>query len=726
MSTPVIGQTEDGHSFIGGDPSKQENWKAIGAVEDGHVFKGGDPSKAESWASVNMPIQPQTPQASTGEALITGIGKGATLGYLPQIIAGTEPMIQSGLQSLFGDNTDAKLQQQGFTLPQDNSTYTQRRDAQIAYQNQMAQEHPIADFAGQAVGGVGAAVAPGFLAGRLGMAAAAAPATFGGRLLQASRAGAVVGAIRNPGDTQGEVNPLQAKERVRNSATDAATGAVFQGGLEALGKTGSAFKSASSNLSAYAEEKALKALGPIKSKLLELKGKSRAAEIGRSALDEGIVSAGDTIKDIADKAQEVKNNIGENISGIYKQAADLTSSRPFNSPDGVKEKLIEDELLSMAQQIKEASAGKRGASYVADTGNYVNTSTNSTFPDWAKDKGFTKESILSAIESKKGTTYNNLVEIAGENLKRGSFSPVSGDIPPNLEYSALSIPGKISDNIERVFQEEMKNPLLNQAEINNLGNQMNALKAKYSAPSTTINIKQFANDFEKELVDRQQMLPDGDTVINSITKKLQNIAKNGEVDLGKALEIRQQLDKSARKAGAWGSGVDPDVAMELKLLRNKLQDSMKEKLALIDQENGTNLVEQLLKENKRYSNMKEIADISMKKSAGEGVKQTVGITDAALATTGAAAKGGPGAVVALAGSKLSKQYGNPIIANAANKASKILASQPELLGSFAETLQNAASVSPAKFTAAVTLALKDPEFKKAIDSNTNKFQRSGQ
>lgn len=301
MSTPVIGQTEDGHSFIGGDPSKQENWKAIGAVEDGHVFKGGDPSKAESWASVNMPIQPQTPQTSTGEALITGIGKGATLGYLPQIIAGTELMIQSGLQSLFGDNTDAKLQQQGFTLPQDNSTYAQRRDAQIAYQNQMAQEHPVADFAGQAVGGVGAAVAPGFLAGRLGMAAAAAPATFGGRLLQASRAGAVVGAVRNPGDTQGEVNPLQAKERVRNSAIDAATGAVFQGGLEALGKTGSAVKNASSNLSAYAEEKALKALGPIKSKLLELKGKSRAAEIGRSALDEGIVSAGDTIKDIADK-----------------------------------------------------------------------------------------------------------------------------------------------------------------------------------------------------------------------------------------------------------------------------------------------------------------------------------------------------------------------------------------------------------------------------------------
>lgn len=726
MSDPVIGQTEDGHSFIGGDPSKQENWKAIGSVEDGHVFKGGDPSKAESWASVNAPVQPTQPQTSTGEALIAGIGKGATLGYLPQIQAATEPMIQSGLQSLFGDNVDAKLKQQGFTLPQDNSTYTQRRDAQIAYQNQMAQEHPVANLTGEIVGGAGAALAPGALAGRVGMAAIATPATFGGRLLQASRAGAVIGAVRNPGDTRGEINPLQAPERVKNAAMDAATGAVFQGGLEALGKTGSAIKSASSNLSAYAEEKALKALGPIKSKLLELKGKNRAAEIGRSALDEGIVSAGDTIKDIANKAQDVKNSIGENISGIYKKAAELTSSRPFIGPSGVKDKLIEDELLNMAQQIKEASAGKRGASYIADTGNYINTSTSSTFPDWAKDKGFTKDAILSAIGSKKGTTYNNLVDIASENLKRGSFSPVSGDIPPNLEYSALTLPGKITDNIESVFKEEMKNPLLTPAEINDLGTQMIALKEKYSAPSTTINIKQFASDFEKELVDRQHMLPDGDTVINNITKKLQNISKNGEVDLGKALEIRQQLDKSARKAGAWGSGVDPDVAMELKLLRNKLQDSMKEKLALVDQENGTNLVEQLLKENKRYSNMKEIADISMKKSAGEGVKQTVGITDAALATAGAATKGGPGGVVAFAGSKLSKQYGNPIIANAANKASKILASNPDQLGSFAEVLQNAASISPAKFTAAVTLALKDPEFKKAIDSNTNKFQRSGQ
>lgn len=367
MANPTIGQTEDGHSYIGGDPADPKSWKAVGSVEDGHVFKGGDPSRQESWGAVQAQPQEASPQTTATESVLQHFGNAATFGYLPQIQAAVEPAIQAVTDKFLPSDP------QGFNVQNvPDQSYVQRRDQYIQNQNQMSQEHPYASLAGTAGGAVASAIATGGgLSKLIGGAVNAVPAlaatdagaalvngtraaTLGGRLGQAAVTGGAIGLLRNPGDTSGEVSPLQPLERAKNVGTDALTGALFQGGAEALGKGAGAAKNAGSNLATYAEEKALKSVGAMKKDFKRLFG-DKASELGRMALDENLVSPGDTIADIANKATEAKNQIGQNIGSIYENADGLAQSPKINI-----QKIAEDYGKDLADKFK----GKAGSTKI--------------------------------------------------------------------------------------------------------------------------------------------------------------------------------------------------------------------------------------------------------------------------------------------------------------------------------------------------------------------------
>jgi len=312
MGMPKIGQTEDGHSFIGGDPSKQENWKAVGAVEDGHVFKGGDPSKAESWASVNQSMAPQTSALETG---IESFGNQAAFGYLPQIQAATEPLIQ-GAMGLFGDNTDEKLRAQGFNIQEATpATYLQRRDENIARQQLQASENPTTAMISGLAGGLTSGLATGGALGALGLGGRAAG--LGGRLVQAAGTGAVTGAIRNPGDTQGEVSPFQPIERAQNAALDAATGAVFQGGIEGAGLVGRTLKDAGKNINKSVQKYAFEAISPSKAVSTKAVKDKSLYRIGQTIIDNELIPPGSSIEDILVNTEKALKKSGEQISKVY-------------------------------------------------------------------------------------------------------------------------------------------------------------------------------------------------------------------------------------------------------------------------------------------------------------------------------------------------------------------------------------------------------------------------
>lgn len=178
----------------------------------------------------NKAFAPADPSTSAPMAALEGYGNTATLGYLPQLQAGSE-MGMEKLAKLFGAGPEAeddKLRAQGFKVPE--HTYVQERDANIARQQQEESEHPIAATAGKAAGIAATSMLPGV--------SAAKGAGFLARTGAAAANGALQGAAYNPGDEKGVVDPLQAKDRAINAGIGGAFNAAAHVGSEGINKLG--------------------------------------------------------------------------------------------------------------------------------------------------------------------------------------------------------------------------------------------------------------------------------------------------------------------------------------------------------------------------------------------------------------------------------------------------------------------------------------------------------
>ena len=266
-----------------------------------------------------------TPQDRPGEAFLQNFGNAFTMGYLPQIQAAVEPAFQKTLDVLSFDNTDDQLRAQGFQVEEaPESSYVERRDSNIRNLHDLSESNPVASMAGGVSGSLVSGIATGGgLAKVLGTTGKAA--SMGKRFLNAGKTGAVIGAIRNPGDTEGEVEVLQIKDRATNAVKDAATGLVVQGGLEGLKAGGTAIKNAGKNIKTFSQNKTLKASGAMLKDFRKAFGKKKTGELGQAAIDEKIVNIGDDVADIAKNAEAKMKDAGQKIGAIYNKADDVTS-----------------------------------------------------------------------------------------------------------------------------------------------------------------------------------------------------------------------------------------------------------------------------------------------------------------------------------------------------------------------------------------------------------------
>lgn len=167
---------------------------------------------AGPWEKYSKPEPADT--TSTAQTALEHFGNGASLGYLPQLQAAAEPYIYKGLNAITGQDVQP-------------DEYGDARDANIKRLEKESSEHPIVAGASKIAGNIATGIgSSAFLP--------AAAATRGGRIIQAARIGAGLGAIENPGDTQGEIDPLQLPERVMNAGKGAAFGGATGGALEAI------------------------------------------------------------------------------------------------------------------------------------------------------------------------------------------------------------------------------------------------------------------------------------------------------------------------------------------------------------------------------------------------------------------------------------------------------------------------------------------------------------
>ncbi|MGE3608003.1 MAG: hypothetical protein AB7I27_00345 [Bacteriovoracaceae bacterium] len=422
MKELKIGHTEDGHSYLGGDPSSPENWKQVGSVEDGHIFKGGDPSSPNSWET----IPDNTPQPRSGEAFIQGFGNAASFGYLPQLQAIAEPAIQGALDFIGGDNTDQKLKEQGFTIDQaPEESYVQRRDRYIGEGKRLAQENPGASLAGNVAGALSSGIATGGgLSNLLGTTGKAA--TFGSRMGDAVKTGATIGALRNPGDTKGEVNVLQLEDRAKNALKDAATGAVIQGGFEGVRAVGTGIKNAGKNLSNYSQNKALKSSGAMLKDFRKAYGNKKASELGQAAIDEKIVNVGDDIADIAKNAEISLKDSGNKIGNIYNKADDITSIS-----SGDIRKLNNDYLEEASKRLEGTVDGKQVSQKIDDILSTLNENPNPTFGELRKLRASIDDQINYAKSTQDLPKYQEeLLHV--RNKIQDLVKKRIGDVNPSL------------------------------------------------------------------------------------------------------------------------------------------------------------------------------------------------------------------------------------------------------------------------------------------------------
>lgn len=306
-------------------------------------------------AMLEQEFSQKVPTTTKTEAFIQGAGQGLSLGYLPQIQAATEPYIQKALDFFGGDNTNKQLEQQGFkiqNLPE--QSYVQRRDEAIKRSQQMEREQPGASMAGQIAGAIPSAVGIG------GVFKAGAGAA--GKIAQAAKSGGLIGAVRNPGDTEGEVAPLQAKDRALNVLKDAATGAVLQGGIESVGKIAKTLKQAPESLQKWSQLKSVKAGGAMLKDFRKQFGNKKAYELGQTIIDNGIVSVGDDIAEIAVKAEGLKNISGQKIGQIYSQGDEALAT--LKQQGKVTDIDLQEFANDYAENIANKYSGKAGATSI--------------------------------------------------------------------------------------------------------------------------------------------------------------------------------------------------------------------------------------------------------------------------------------------------------------------------------------------------------------------------
>lgn len=307
------------------------------------------PTKEElkgSWDSV--PPTKEELGKSFGGAAQTALEHGAnaaTLGYLPQLQAAAAKPIYKALNSATGLNVEP-------------DSYVQERDANVRRLQAEQKENPKSALAGSVAGSLlGAAATPG-----LGPSSGILNAAGHGALY-----GAGIGALSNPGDKPGEVNPIQAKDRLQNAESGALTGAVTGGVTEGASKGLQALANSGEKAGEIARTQAVRGAGGMLKDFRSMNARNQTGEIGQFMLDNGLIKAGDTVEDVAQKSSQFKKGAGDKLSEIYQSAHDeaLNNASPdqiskINST-GFNPAQDKDEILSSIKKNLGDDADKKAA-----------------------------------------------------------------------------------------------------------------------------------------------------------------------------------------------------------------------------------------------------------------------------------------------------------------------------------------------------------------------------
>jgi hypothetical protein len=306
----------------------------------------------------DLPPPPEGTQSPRMRAALQGFGKEASFGLLPT----AQALAEKGVEALTPESDiDRQLREQGFHTAAPE-TLAQKRADYVSYNQRMQQAAPGAYTGGQVGGALATAIA---LGGGLQAGGLLAGAGAFEPLASAVGGGALQGALNaGPKEFQsGLLNLLEREEQAKTGAEYGLGGAAVGAGASklanAIGEAAPGLKNAANNM-------AFKALGPYKAQVKQLFNKdatdslgSRANDVGNFVLENGVVSPGDSIKDIYSKANDLRSQIGKQVGSVYDQAAAQGEVGAFNP------KQIGQEFLDkLGTNLKGKAGGQQALSSV--------------------------------------------------------------------------------------------------------------------------------------------------------------------------------------------------------------------------------------------------------------------------------------------------------------------------------------------------------------------------
>lgn len=251
--------------------------------------------------------QPTGDKTSAGMAALEHYGNTATMGYLPHLQAGLEKLLPNPTA-----DTDAKLEEQGFSVPSNDRSYIDARDENLGRLKTEQEEHPYASGAGTIAGVAAGALMPA--------SAISKTAGLGAKIAQGAKTGALYGAAANPGDIEGEYSPIQLSGRAQNAAIGAAIGGTAPAVLAGLEKGGSVVKD---YLRKKAALKATRALGrPTPTQATKMAASGQDVQLGRDLLDSGAIPVLGTPGRIAGRVENLQEEAGQAVSDLIKRGGD--------------------------------------------------------------------------------------------------------------------------------------------------------------------------------------------------------------------------------------------------------------------------------------------------------------------------------------------------------------------------------------------------------------------
>lgn len=309
--------------------SRDSFWEDDAVDVDAQPAAGDDFWEADALDDAPLP----RPKMSEVESAARGAAQGVAFDFVDEISGA----LGAGGDVLFGDTALGDI----------DDAYVKNRDESRENFRRAQEDNPGLYTAGQVGGGLATAFVPG-----LGWANAAKGAPLAARLGTAALAGGLTGAGGS------ESSPTDIAEFGKDVAVGAGAGVLTQGLFDAAGPAiaagarrvakpiGNAVRGTAKWLKGSGEELAFKAAAGNQAKVWdEAVRQGRVNEIGRDLLDDGVVTAGSTARDISERAGEKVDEAWEGMKELFDQVDQA-------APQGVVSgKSIADKLRAYAKEI---------------------------------------------------------------------------------------------------------------------------------------------------------------------------------------------------------------------------------------------------------------------------------------------------------------------------------------------------------------------------------------